>query len=145
MENTQTWFSTKCNLPFLLFVATAYLCGSKANIDTIGVSPRVTLNNCTAQMDPTNQLDSILSWAQSAGKSTGVVTTTRITHASPAGKFPQRPACQRSHGVEIGRFLFSFVGTYAHSCNRDMEDDAEVSSSFGLPGGSALRESLDST
>jgi alkaline phosphatase len=35
------------------------------------------------------------------GKSTGVVTTTRITHASPSG-------------------------TYAHIANRDWENDAEV-------------------
>jgi alkaline phosphatase len=39
-----------------------------------------------------------------AGKSTGVVTTTRITHASPSG-------------------------TYASIANRDWENDAEVRSS----------------
>ena len=36
-----------------------------------------------------------------AGKSTGVVTTTRVTHASPAG-------------------------TYAHIANRDWENDVEI-------------------
>jgi hypothetical protein len=41
---------------------------------------------------------------QDAGKSTGVVTTTRITHASPSG-------------------------TYAHIANRDWENDAEVKNS----------------
>jgi hypothetical protein len=39
-----------------------------------------------------------------AGKSTGVVTTTRITHASPSG-------------------------TYAHIANRDWENDAEIRNS----------------
>lgn len=39
-----------------------------------------------------------------AGKSTGIVTTTRVTHASPSG-------------------------TYSHIANRDWENDAEVISS----------------
>jgi alkaline phosphatase len=41
---------------------------------------------------------------QDAGKSTGVVTTTRITHASPSG-------------------------TYSYIANRDWENDAEVRNS----------------
>lgn len=32
-------------------------------------------------------MDSILQWAHYAGKSTGIVTTTRITHASPSGAY----------------------------------------------------------
>lgn len=43
-----------------------------------------------------SKVDSILKWAHFAGKSTGIVTTTRITHATPS-------AC------------------YAHSFDRDME------------------------
>lgn len=31
------------------------------------------------------KLDSILKWAYKAGKSTGIVTTARVTHATPAG------------------------------------------------------------
>ena len=31
------------------------------------------------------ELESILKWAYYAGKSTGIVTTTRVTHATPAG------------------------------------------------------------
>lgn len=42
-----------------------------------------------------------MQWAQAAGKATGIVTTTRITHASPAG-------------------------TYAHIANRDWESDADM-------------------
>lgn len=43
-----------------------------------------------------SQLESILQWAYYAGKSVGIVTTTRVTHATPAG-------------------------TYAHVYNREME------------------------
>ncbi|XP_075151038.1 membrane-bound alkaline phosphatase-like [Haematobia irritans] len=65
--------------------ATAYLSGVKGNILTIGVNGKVDFNNCSASMDPVNQAPSIAVWAQKAGKSTGFVTTTTLTHASPAG------------------------------------------------------------
>uniref|UniRef100_A0A1I8PHI3 Alkaline phosphatase n=1 Tax=Stomoxys calcitrans TaxID=35570 RepID=A0A1I8PHI3_STOCA len=81
--------------------ATAYLSGVKGNIITIGVSAEVTYNNCTASMDPANQVSSIAAWAQRAGKSTGFVTTTPVTHASPAG-------------------------VYAHTSNRLHECDADL-------------------
>ncbi|XP_058462659.1 membrane-bound alkaline phosphatase-like [Malaya genurostris] len=83
--------------------ATAYLCGVKANYATIGVTAAVNYNNCAGSNNPLNHVDSIMSWAQAAGKATGIVTTTRVTHASPAG-------------------------TYAHVANRDWECDADVSS-----------------
>lgn len=81
--------------------ATAYLCGVKANYATIGVTAAVKYNNCTTGNDPKNHVHSIMSWAQAAGKATGIVTTTRVTHASPAG-------------------------TYAHVSNREHECDADI-------------------
>ncbi|XP_069680535.1 membrane-bound alkaline phosphatase-like [Periplaneta americana] len=84
--------------------ATAYLGGVKANIGTIGVTGRVQVNDCAAMMNVSNQVTSILKWSQDSGKSTGVVTTTRVTHASPAG-------------------------AYAHIANRDWENDAAVRNS----------------
>ena len=35
----------------------------------------------------TSEVDSILQWAHYAGKSTGIVTNTRITHATPSGAY----------------------------------------------------------
>ncbi|CAG7733825.1 unnamed protein product [Allacma fusca] len=67
--------------------ATAYLGGVKTNIGTTGVSSAVTRGVCEGQMDTANHVSSILAWAQAAGKSTGVVTTTRITDASPSGNY----------------------------------------------------------
>lgn len=81
--------------------ATAYLCGVKANSATIGVNARVKLDDCIAGSEPLNHVNSIASWAQKAGKATGIVTTTRVTHASPAG-------------------------TYAHTANREWECDADI-------------------
>ncbi|XP_073841320.1 alkaline phosphatase 1 [Musca autumnalis] len=88
--------------------ATAYHTGIKTNFQTIGVSARVKLNDCQAAIKSENQLESIASWAQKAGKGTGIVTTTRVTHASPAG-------------------------AYAHTSHRDYESDADVINMNGDP------------
>ncbi|CRK92143.1 CLUMA_CG005728, isoform A [Clunio marinus] len=67
--------------------ATAILTGVKNNYGTIGVDGNVKLRDCSAQQDKDSHLSSILKHAQDAGKSTGIVTTTRITHATPAAGY----------------------------------------------------------
>lgn len=69
--------------------ATAIMTGVKNNYGTIGVTGDVNLRDCTAQQDDSNHLDSIFKYAQDAGKSTGVITTTRVTHATPAASYAQ--------------------------------------------------------
>lgn len=49
------------------------------------------LQNCTAAQQEENQLKTILKWAQEFGKSTGIVTTTRVTHATPAAAYAISP------------------------------------------------------
>jgi len=66
--------------------ATAYLCGVKANMGTIGVTDQVQYGNCSAVSDDTI-VRSALKESIAAGKWTGVVTTTRVTHASPAASY----------------------------------------------------------
>lgn len=80
---------------------TAFLNGIKANEKTIGVSAKVKVRNCTQGLEPENQTTSIAKWAMDAGKVAGLVTTTRITHATPAS-------------------------AYAHAAFRDWENNAEV-------------------
>ncbi|KAL8578069.1 hypothetical protein ACOMHN_019785 [Nucella lapillus] len=79
--------------------ATAFLCGVKSNFGTIGVDATVTRGNCSAQAG--HEVTSILHWSQDTGKHVGVVTNTRITHATPS------PA-------------------YAHSADRGWESDADM-------------------
>ncbi|XP_063601914.1 alkaline phosphatase, tissue-nonspecific isozyme-like [Penaeus indicus] len=81
--------------------ATAYLCGVKGNLGTIGVDENVSKENCSAQQNAAFHTDSIAKWFQDAGKSTGLVTTMRVTHATPAG-------------------------SYAHIADREWEDDHEI-------------------
>lgn len=63
--------------------ATAYLNGVKANYGTIGVSGAIKMSDCKGENDPENRTESLAKWAQDRCKSTGFVTTSRVTHASP--------------------------------------------------------------
>merc|ERR1712071_680000 len=80
--------------------ATAYLCGVKTNVGTVGLDHNVVFKDCATQISE-NEVDSIMDWAQEAKKGTGVVTTTRITDATPAG-------------------------SYAHIASRYWEDDSRM-------------------
>lgn len=61
--------------------ATAYLSGIKTNDGEIGVNAKTSFGNCTDNLNTSNHVDSIATWFQNANRSSGVVTTTRITHA----------------------------------------------------------------
>jgi alkaline phosphatase len=67
--------------------ATAYLNGIKARGSTIGLNAKAKVADCLDSMDPEKRTESIASWAMKAGKDAGFVTTTRVTHASPAGLY----------------------------------------------------------
>ncbi|KAM4740048.1 uncharacterized protein FYW61_004305 [Anableps anableps] len=86
-------------MPDSAATATAYLCGVKANYGTVGVTATTPRNNCNATFG--NEVKSILHRAKNAGKSVGIVTTTRVQHASPAA-------------------------SYAHSANRDWYSDSDL-------------------
>lgn len=86
---------------YVLCIFTAYFSGVKANVGTLGVTGRVQRTQCLAASDKSAHVESIAKWAIDAGKSVGIVTTTRVTHASPAG-------------------------LYAHSAERDWECNADV-------------------
>uniref|UniRef100_A0A8C6EMP4 Alkaline phosphatase n=1 Tax=Marmota marmota marmota TaxID=9994 RepID=A0A8C6EMP4_MARMA len=82
--------------------ATAFLCGVKANYKTIGLSAAARFDQCNTTRG--NEVMSVMYWAKQAGKSVGVVTTTTVQHASPAG-------------------------TYAHTVNRNWYSDADMPAS----------------
>lgn len=57
--------------------------GVKVNQKTGGVDMSVQRGDCDAASKNESHLQTVLDWAQKAGKATGFVTTTRITHATP--------------------------------------------------------------
>ncbi|XP_045154874.1 alkaline phosphatase, tissue-nonspecific isozyme [Echinops telfairi] len=92
-------YNTNAQVPDSAGTATAYLCGVKANEGTVGVSAATERSQCNTTQG--NEVTSILRWAKDAGKSVGVVTTTRVNHATPSA-------------------------TYAHSADRDWYSDNEM-------------------
>ncbi|XP_036147815.1 alkaline phosphatase isoform X2 [Monomorium pharaonis] len=79
--------------------ATALLCGVKANYETVGLDSSARFEDCYSSLEA--RVPSLINWAQDQGKSTGLVTTTRVTHATPAA-------------------------LYAHAASRYWEDDGKV-------------------
>nr|WP_314259517.1 alkaline phosphatase [uncultured Devosia sp.] len=79
--------------------ATAITSGVKALNGTIGVDQTAVLEDCSTQAGATTM--SIFEQAEEAGLATGVISTARITHATPAA-------------------------TYAHTVGRDWEADTNL-------------------
>ncbi|XP_041480385.1 alkaline phosphatase-like, partial [Lytechinus variegatus] len=79
--------------------ATAFFCGIKTRSGLVGLDDSAERGNCESAKGA--QVDSILVQAHRAGKSTGIVSTARVTHGTPAA-------------------------TYAHSPERDWENDSDI-------------------
>ena len=79
--------------------ASAMTTGIKSRNGTLGVDSTVAEKDCAAGLK--HQVTTIAELAERAGMATGAVTTTRVTHATPAA-------------------------IYAHSAGRDWESDADL-------------------
>ncbi|CAH2041700.1 unnamed protein product, partial [Iphiclides podalirius] len=64
--------------------ATALFSGVKSNLGTLGLDATVQQNDCQASLKQDTRLKSLAALALEAGKSSGLVTTMRVTHATPA-------------------------------------------------------------
>ncbi|KAL8622192.1 hypothetical protein ACOMHN_052994 [Nucella lapillus] len=69
--------------------STAFLSGVKVNSGTLGVDARVQRQNCSLM--PQADVSTVLDWAMAAGKWAGLVTTTHVTHATPAAAYAHTP------------------------------------------------------
>jgi alkaline phosphatase len=78
----------------------AYMTGVKSNNGVISMDSDATQESDCSQSGG-KAVTTLLELAKADGRGTGVVTTTRVTHATPAA-------------------------TYAHICNRDLEADIAV-------------------
>ena len=87
--------------------ATAMMSGRKTNAGFIGVDMYANRGDCASSRQ--HHLASILELSELAGKSTGIVSTTRLTHATPAA-------------------------AYAHVPERDWENDRDLSEEARLNG-----------
>ena len=84
--------------------ATAMTTGVKTKNDIVGLNSDAAIKDCEGSKD--KHVTTIFEMAEAAGHATGVVSTARITHATPAA-------------------------TYAHIANRDWEDDKTMGDQIG--------------
>ncbi len=99
-------YNTNQQTPDSAGTMTAMMSGIKTDAGVIGVNQNIVRGDCDSQAG--NEIVTALELAELAGMSTGVVTTARITHATPAA-------------------------TYAHIMDRNFEDDRDASK-FSNPG-----------
>jgi len=92
-------YNTNAQVPDSAGTISAIVTGLKTRMGVLSVTPDVPRGDCQAAL--TNEVPTLLELAEEAGLASGVVSTTRITHATPAG-------------------------TYAHSPDRDWEDSSAL-------------------
>jgi alkaline phosphatase len=70
--------------------ASAMYTGQKTTFYTMGYNSSVVIGRPDSTGDAA-ALETVLDWAQQAGKKTGFVTTTRMSHATPAALYAKTP------------------------------------------------------
>ena len=78
-------YNTDAQVPDSAGTISAILTGQKTRAGVSGVNASVERGNCQDSL--TNQLPTILEMAEQRGMRSGVVSTARITHATPAGAY----------------------------------------------------------
>ncbi|RZB38840.1 alkaline phosphatase 4, partial [Asbolus verrucosus] len=98
-------YNVDMQVPDSAGTATALFTGIKTRYEAIGVDVKSNKTVPDQKVYEESKVESIMTWAQRAGKDTGIITTTRITHATPAS-------------------------TYAHVHFREWECDSEIPAGF---------------
>lgn len=93
-------YNTNQQTPDSAGTMTAMMSGVKSKAGVIGVNQNVIRGDCGSQIN--NEVMTALEYAEIIGMSTGIVSTARVTHATPAA-------------------------TYAHMMDRNFEDDRDAS------------------
>ncbi|XP_072047534.1 alkaline phosphatase-like isoform X1 [Amphiura filiformis] len=82
-------YNTNKQTPDSAGTATALFCGVKTKAKVIAVDDQVEYGNCSSIANAS--VDSVMTQSQRAGKSVGFISTTRVTHATPACLYAHSP------------------------------------------------------
>ena len=82
-------YNTDAQVPDSAGTITALTTGEKTRIGVLGINGTVARDDCAAALQ--NTLPTLAELAEQAGMGTGVVSTARITHATPAGAYAHSP------------------------------------------------------
>ncbi|MEM1262798.1 MAG: alkaline phosphatase [Pseudomonadota bacterium] len=110
-------YNTNAQVPDSAGTATAMLSGQKTRAGVINVGPTLARGDC--RQAQRHRLKMLTRDAEERGLATGIVSTTRITHATPASAYavsPDRnyesdrdiPSADRNHCADIARQLTGF-------------------------------------
>jgi len=98
-------YNTDFQVPDSAGTATALFSGVKTRMAVLGIDNTVPFNRCDSDLLEKAKVKSLLHKAVDDGKATGIISTTRVTHATPGA-------------------------LYAHVQNRDWEADIDIPSEF---------------
>jgi alkaline phosphatase len=82
-------YNTDAQVPDSAGTISAITTGQKTRIGVLGVKASVARDDCAAALE--NTLPTLAELAEQAGMATGIVSTARITHATPAGTYAHSP------------------------------------------------------
>ena len=82
-------YNTDAQVPDSAGTISAILTGEKTRMGVLGVTAGVARSDCAMALD--NEIPTLLEYAEEAGFASGLVTTTSITHATPAGAYAHVP------------------------------------------------------
>lgn len=90
---------------------TAMITGYKAREGMLSVDHLTARGECDAAVVARHALPTLLEQAAAAGKSTGVVSTARLTHATPAATYAHTPVRDWESDADLNQFFASQVAS----------------------------------
>jgi len=110
-------YNTNAQVPDSAGTATAILSGYKTNIGAVNVRPNTNIDNMFLEGCGGDTLPTLTDKAKAAKKSVGVISTARLTHATPAAMF-------------------------AHTVSRDIEAEKDLQAPFDYEGCKSISQQL---
>ncbi len=93
-------YNTDSQTPDSAGTMTAIITGVKTKKGMLSISSKANTGDC--QSSKGNELRTALEWAEIKGLATGVVSTTRLTHATPAATYAHVASREWEHNSSIG-------------------------------------------
>ncbi len=115
-------YNTNAQVPDSAGTATAMLSGYKTNIGAINVPPALLDAGSLDSCDPDTLPPTLTMRARQAGKAVGILSTARITHATPAAMYSHSP----SRDLESDKDIKGLFASCASIAAQMVESKAEV-------------------
>lgn len=115
-------YNTNAQVPDSAGTATAILSGYKTNIGAINVPPTLLEARSPDSCNPSALPPTLTTRAQDAGKAVGILSTARITHATPAAMYSHSP----SRGLEADKDIKGVFKSCTSIAQQMVNSQAEV-------------------